>query len=112
MAQHAGNPLPCVCALKQCKCIGITNQRETAIIWDRETGKPIHNAIVWQDRRTADICAVIKNAGKEAMVTKKPVFSSTRISPPQNLPGSLTRSKVRATAPMPASFVLAQLTAF
>ena len=66
--------------------IGITNQRETAIIWDRETGKPIHNAIVWQDRRTADICAVIKNAGKEAMVTKKtgllldPYFTATKFA--------------------------------
>ena len=40
--------------------IGITNQRETAIVWDRNTGKPIHNAIVWQDRRTADICAAMK----------------------------------------------------
>ena len=47
--------------------IGITNKRETAVIWDRANGKPIHNAIVWQDRRTADICAVMKDAGKEAM---------------------------------------------
>ncbi|MEK9962473.1 MAG: FGGY family carbohydrate kinase, partial [Rhodobiaceae bacterium] len=64
--------------------IGITNQRETAIIWDRATGKPIHNAIVWQDRRTADICAVMKNAGHEAMVTEKtgllldPYFTATK----------------------------------
>jgi len=66
--------------------IGITNQRETAIIWDRATGKPIHNAIVWQDRRTADICAVMKNAGKEAMVTEKtgllldPYFTATKFA--------------------------------
>jgi glycerol kinase len=66
--------------------IGITNQRETAIIWDRATGKPIHNAIVWQDRRTADICAVMKTAGHEAMVTKKtgllldPYFTATKLS--------------------------------
>ena len=66
--------------------IGITNQRETAIIWDRATGKPIHNAIVWQDRRTADICAVMKNAGKESMVTEKtgllldPYFTATKLS--------------------------------
>ncbi|MEC8042899.1 MAG: FGGY family carbohydrate kinase, partial [Pseudomonadota bacterium] len=65
--------------------IGITNQRETAIIWDRATGKPIHNAIVWQDRRTADICAVMKNAGSEAIVTEKtgllldPYFSASKI---------------------------------
>ena len=66
--------------------IGITNQRETAVIWDRATGKPIHNAIVWQDRRTADICAVMKNAGKEEMVTSKtgllldPYFTATKLS--------------------------------
>ena len=66
--------------------IGITNQRETAVIWDRATGKPIHNAIVWQDRRTADICAVMKNAGKEEMVTAKtgllldPYFTATKLS--------------------------------
>ncbi|HBD51633.1 MAG TPA: glycerol kinase, partial [Alphaproteobacteria bacterium] len=51
--------------------IGITNQRETAIIWDRATGKPIHNAIVWQDRRTADICRVLKTGGHEESVTAK-----------------------------------------
>ncbi len=51
--------------------IGITNQRETAIIWDRATGSPIYNAIVWQDRRTSDICQVMKNAGHEAAITKK-----------------------------------------
>ena len=56
------------------------------MIWDRATGKPIHNAIVWQDRRTADICAVMKNAGKEAMVTEKtgllldPYFTATKLS--------------------------------
>ncbi len=66
--------------------IGITNQRETAIIWDRATGKPIHNAIVWQDRRTADICALMKNAGSEAKVTEKtgllldPYFTATKFS--------------------------------
>ena len=66
--------------------IGITNQRETAIIWDRATGKPIHNAIVWQDRRTADICAAMKNAGNEAIVTKKtglvldPYFTATKFA--------------------------------
>ena len=66
--------------------IGITNQRETAVIWDRETGKPIHRAIVWQDRRTNDICAAMKNAGKEATVTAKtgllldPYFTATKLS--------------------------------
>ena len=66
--------------------IGITNQRETAIISDRATGKPIHNAIVWQDRRTADICAVMKTAGHEAMVTERtgllldPYFTATKLA--------------------------------
>ena len=66
--------------------IGISNQRETAIIWDRATGKPIHNAIVWQDRRTADICSLMKNAGSENMVTEKtgllldPYFTATKLS--------------------------------
>jgi len=45
--------------------IGITNQRETTVVWDRATGKPIHNAIVWQDRRTADHCAALREAGHE-----------------------------------------------
>jgi glycerol kinase len=66
--------------------IGITNQRETVIVWDRATGKPIHNAIVWQDRRTADICATLRAAGHEPAVTDKtglildPYFSATKIS--------------------------------
>ncbi|HEX4298683.1 MAG TPA: FGGY family carbohydrate kinase, partial [Devosia sp.] len=51
--------------------IGITNQRETTIVWDRATGKPIHNAIVWQDRRTAAACEKLKRAGKEKLVSRK-----------------------------------------
>jgi glycerol kinase len=66
--------------------IGITNQRETAVIWDRKTGKAAHNAIVWQDRRTADRCAELGASGKEARVksltglTIDPYFSGTKIS--------------------------------
>ncbi len=66
--------------------IGITNQRETTLIWDRKTGKPIHKAIVWQDRRTADFCAGLKEAGHEAAFTAKtgllldPYFSGTKIA--------------------------------
>src|SRR6476646_4729546 len=45
--------------------IGITNQRETTVVWDRSTGKPIHNAIVWQDRRTAERCDELRRAGHE-----------------------------------------------
>src|SRR6185436_18037945 len=66
--------------------IGITNQRETTIIWDRFTGKPIHNAIVWQDRRTAEACAALRAAGHERAVADRtglvldPYFSATKIS--------------------------------
>jgi glycerol kinase len=65
--------------------IGITNQRETSVLWDRKTGKPAHHAIVWQDRRTSDRCADLKAAGKEARVkqltglTLDPYFSGTKI---------------------------------
>ena len=64
--------------------IGITNQRETTLIWDRATGQPIHNAIVWQDRRTADTCARLRAEGLEPMVTARtgllldPYFSGTK----------------------------------
>jgi len=66
--------------------IGITNQRETVLVWDRATGKPIHNAIVWQDRRTAPICAELRAAGHEPGITQKtgllldPYFSATKIA--------------------------------
>ncbi len=66
--------------------IGITNQRETVVIWDKVTGKPIYNAIVWQDRRTADYCTGLKASGHEATVTEKtgllldPYFSATKIN--------------------------------
>ena len=65
--------------------IGITNQRETTVIWDAETGEAIHRAIVWQDRRTAPICEALKAAGHEALVTHKtgllldPYFSGTKV---------------------------------
>ena len=65
--------------------IGITNQRETTLVWDRKTGKPIHNAIVWQDRRTADFCAQLRADGHEPMITARtglladPYFSSTKL---------------------------------
>lgn len=67
------------------KAIGITNQRETTIVWDRATGEPIYNAIVWQDRRTAAFCDQLKAAGKEELVRSKTglvidsYFSGTKI---------------------------------
>ena len=66
--------------------IGITNQRETTLVWDRKTGKPIHNAIVWQDRRTADLCRRLKDEGFEDAVTGRtgllldPYFSGTKLA--------------------------------
>jgi len=65
--------------------IGVTNQRETTIVWDRATGRPIHNAVVWQDRRTADMCAGLRQAGHEPAVAARtglvldPYFSATKI---------------------------------
>ncbi|MCB9766813.1 MAG: glycerol kinase GlpK [Candidatus Omnitrophica bacterium] len=66
--------------------IGITNQRETALLWDRENGAPVHPAIVWQDRRTADLCDRLKEEGKQEAVQSKtglpidPYFSATKAS--------------------------------
>ena len=66
--------------------VGITNQRETALVWERATGRPIHRAIVWQDRRTADECARLKSDGAEELVHRKtgllidPYFSGTKLA--------------------------------
>ncbi len=66
--------------------IGITNQRETTIVWDKISGKPIYNAIVWQDRRTSEICQNMHGAGMEASITEKtgllldPYFSATKLA--------------------------------
>jgi glycerol kinase len=66
--------------------IGITNQRETTLLWDRATGRPVHRAIVWQDRRTADMCTALKNAGHEPLFAAKtgllldPYFSGTKLA--------------------------------
>ena len=66
--------------------VGTTNQRETAIVWDRETGEPIHRAIVWQDRRTAEVCAQLKADGVEGEVRSRtgllldPYFSATKLA--------------------------------
>ncbi|RMF37727.1 MAG: glycerol kinase [Alphaproteobacteria bacterium] len=65
--------------------IGITNQRETSVVWERATGRPLHNAIVWQDRRTAEICESLRAEGQEAMVSARtgllldPYFSGTKL---------------------------------
>ena len=96
-ARSGGNlalgAFPCRAAIRKAgiapaaiAAIGITNQRETVVVWDRKTGKPIHPAIVWQDRRTATACAALRDAGHEAAITAKtgllldPYFSATKIN--------------------------------
>lgn len=70
---------------KEIAAIGITNQRETVVLWDKSTGKPIHNAIVWQDRRTHDFCEKLRKEKKQNLIRKKtglvidPYFSGTKI---------------------------------
>lgn len=65
--------------------LGITNQRETTVVWDRKSGKPIYNAIVWQDRRTVDFCSQLKHGGQEKCIVEKtgllldPYFSATKL---------------------------------
>lgn len=67
------------------RAIGITNQRETTVVWDKKTGEPVYNAIVWQDRRTADFCHQLKEDGHASWVTEKtgllldPYFSGTKV---------------------------------
>ncbi len=80
--------------------IGITNQRETTIIWDRKTGEPIHKAIVWQDRRTSSICDQLRADGHDPMITAKTgllldaYFSGTKIKwLLDNVPGARTRAE-------------------
>ena len=80
--------------------IGITNQRETTILWDRKTGEPVYNAIVWQDRRTADICAVLRARGVEDTIRSKtgllldPYFSGTKLAwILDNVPGARKRAE-------------------
>ena len=95
--------------------IGITNQRETVVAWDRDTGEPLHRAIVWQDRRTAARCDELRAAGHEPLVRERtglvldPYFSGTKIEwllregdvPPhgapsaRSTPGSSTSSRAR-----------------
>lgn len=80
--------------------LGITNQRETTIVWDRETGKPVYNAIVWQDRRTAPLCAQLAADGAEETIRGKtglridPYFSGTKIAwILNNVPGARARAE-------------------
>ncbi|HEY3073960.1 MAG TPA: FGGY family carbohydrate kinase, partial [Burkholderiales bacterium] len=87
-------------ALKQVMAVGITNQRETTILWDRQTGEPLHNAIVWQDRRTAPLCAELKEVGAESLIRERtglvidPYFSGTKLAwLLDELPGARARAE-------------------
>ena len=80
--------------------IGIANQRETTLVWDRLSGEPVHNAIVWQDRRTAPECELLKSRGLEPLFRKKtgllidPYFSGTKLAwLLENIPGTRRRAE-------------------
>ena len=80
--------------------IGIANQRETTVVWERASGRAIHNAIVWQDRRTADICAALKAEGNEPLVAGRtgllldPYFLATKVAwLLDNVPGARARAE-------------------
>ena len=85
--------------------LGIANQRETTLIWDRQTGVPIYNAIVWQDRRTADACDALERAGHGSLVASRtglrldPYFSATKIGwLLDHVPGARARAEQGALA--------------
>ncbi|HEY8488818.1 MAG TPA: glycerol kinase GlpK [Thermaerobacter sp.] len=87
-------------SLDDVAAIGVTNQRETTVVWDKATGQPVHNAIVWQDRRTADLCTDLKRRGREALFREKtglvldPYFSGTKIAwILDNVPGVRQRAE-------------------
>ena len=71
---------------REIECIGITNQRETTVLWEKDSLKPVHNAIVWQCRRTADVCEKLRAAGKAAEIRRRtglevdPYFSGTKVA--------------------------------
>ncbi len=86
--------------LKDVMAIGIANQRETTLVWDRQSGEPLHNAIVWQDRRTAELCASLRAQGAEGEIRGRtgllvdPYFSGTKIAwVLDNLPGARARAE-------------------
>jgi glycerol kinase len=85
---------------KEVAAIGITNQRETTLVWDRKTGRPIHNAIVWQDRRTAPMCDALKRRGLAKKIRRKTglvvdaYFSATKLAwLLQHVPGAKARAR-------------------
>jgi glycerol kinase len=92
-------------AARDIAAIGIANQRETALIWERASGRPIHRAIVWQDRRTAEMCRSLKDKGYEALVAKRtgllldPYFSASKIAwLLDSVPGARAKAEAGALA--------------
>jgi glycerol kinase len=86
--------------LKQLMAVGITNQRETTLLWDRQSGEPLHPAIVWQDRRTAPLCEELRAVGAESLVRERtglvidPYFSGTKLAwLLDNVPGARARAE-------------------
>jgi glycerol kinase len=86
--------------LKELMAVGITNQRETTLLWDRQSGEPLHRAIVWQDRRTAPLCEELRALGAESLVRERtglvidPYFSGTKLAwLLDNIPGARARAE-------------------
>ena len=90
--------------------IGITNQRETTLIWDRATGKPIANAIVWQDRRTADICDALRKDKADRLVRRKTGLELDAYSAQQKFSGCSTRQRAHGPRREPAALPSVPLT--
>jgi glycerol kinase len=91
--------------------IGITNQRETTVLWDRSTGRPVAPALVWQDRRTADACAVLEAAGHAAEVTRRTGLVLALTFRPPSSAGYSTATPRFARGRSAASSLSARLTA-
>ncbi len=90
--------------------IGLTNQRETTLVWSRKTGAPVYNAIVWQDRRTADHCARLQAEGSSSWSASVPACCSIPIFRRRKSPGFSTTSKARVLEPRAANSPSAQST--
>ena len=86
--------------------VGIANQRETTLLWERSTGRPLHRAIVWQDRRTAGVCSRLRARGLEPLIRRRtglrldPYFSGTKLAwLLDNIPGARRRAGLVSTSP-------------
>ena len=93
---------------KDIAAIGITNQRETTVVWDKETGEPVYNAIVWQDRRTAEFCDSLREKGLNDTFRNKtglvldPYFSGTKIRwILENVPGAREKAEAGSSSSVP-----------